>query len=231
MRVDTTNSAAKKAAGQAAALLVRDGMVLGLGTGSTANCFIDSLIERTHTSRLNIRVVATSESSAARARAGGIIVEDPNKITLIDLTIDGADEIDTHKRMIKGGGGALLREKIIASLSQEMVVIIDESKLVSSLGGFPLPLEVVPFAYVPILQRVRGLGYQGSMRLTKDGFLYTTDNGNYIIDISFAERCCDPERDEAILKGIPGILETGFFFGMAGRVLVGYRDGTVKILT
>lgn len=228
MSADDWIHQAKMAAGKAAADLVEDGMLVGLGTGSTAACFIVSLIERCRTSALQIQAVATSERSAKLAAEGGIALMDPNAISTIDMTVDGADEIDRKKRMIKGGGGALLREKIIASSSGEMVVIIDETKLVDQLGGFPLPVEISAFAYNATLYKVCSLGYNGVMRKTKDGQLYITDNGNYIIDISFPNGCTSPERDEAALKAVPGVLETGFFFGLAGRVLVGYRDGSVK---
>ena len=221
---------AKQAAGKAAAALIQEGMIVGLGTGSTAAFFIDSLIDRCRSTGLKIRVVATSEDSAQRARAGGIIVEDPNEITSIDFTVDGADEIDKQKRMIKGGGGALLRETVIASLSREMIVIVDETKLVETLGRCPLPLEVIPFAHRAIFHKIQQLGYQGKLRLNNDGSLYKTDNANYIIDITFENRQCDPLKDQMILKNIPGILETGFFLGMAGRVIIGYGDGTTKIL-
>lgn len=216
----------KRAAGIAAAALVEDGMLVGLGTGSTATFFIESLIERCRTSDLQIQAIATSDRSARQAAAGGIALLDPATISTLDITVDGADEIDKQKRMIKGGGGALLREKIVATSSGEMIVIVDESKVVDHLGGFPLPLEVAAFAYNATLYKVCSLGYDGAMRKTKDGQLYITDNGNYIIDITFPHRCISPEKDQAALKAIPGILETGFFLGIAGRVIVGQNDGT-----
>lgn len=221
---------AKQAAGHAAAALIQDGMLIGLGTGSTAAYFIESLIERVQNG-LKISAVGTSDRSEKQARDGGIPFVDVNTITELDVTVDGADEIDHQKRMIKGGGGALLREKIVASMSREMIVIIDEKKLVDRLGGFPLPVEVVAFAHQVTLHKIQKLGYNGSFRAVKDGSLYKTDNGNYIIDIAFQDGgCANPEKDDAIIRTIPGVVETGFFFNLAGRVIEGYQDGSVKIL-
>ncbi len=221
---------AKQAAGKAAAALIQPNMLVGLGTGSTAFYFIEALIERCRSNGLKISAVATSQASAAQATAGGIPLYDINRVTSLDITVDGADEIDHQKRMIKGGGGALLREKILASISREMVVIIDEDKLVDQLGVFPLPIEIVPFANQLTLYRVGKLGYQGAFRRTSKGELYVTDNGNYIIDITFPQGCQSPEHDQAILRALPGVIETGFFFNLAGRVIVGKANGTVKII-
>lgn len=222
---------AKQAAGKAAAALVQNGMLVGLGTGSTAIFFIDSLIDRCRNEGLKISVFPSSERSAKQALTGGIPLCNENLVTSLDLTVDGADEIDHKKQMIKGGGGAMLREKIVASMSQEMIVIVDPSKVVDTLGGCPLPVEVVPFAYHATLHRIRSQGYDGAMRFDKDTKkLFVTDNGNYIIDIHFPERCRSPELDQAILRDIPGVVETGFFFGLAGRVIIGQYDGSVKIV-
>jgi ribose 5-phosphate isomerase A len=224
------HSAAKQAAAKAAAALIQDGMLLGLGTGSTAKFFIDDLIGRCRAG-LKISAVATSERSAKQAKAGGIPLYDIERVTMLDMDIDGADEIDSKKRMVKGGGGALLREKILASISREMIVIVDESKIVNQLGAYPLPIEVVPFAHHAILHRVLALGYDAAFRHADNGSLYVSDNGNYIIDIRFPNKCANPEKDDAILRSIPGVVETGFFFNMAGRILIGRRDGSVEIRT
>lgn len=227
MKTNIDSDIAKKAVGRQAANLVQNGMLVGLGTGSTASFFLESLIERCRTSPLQFQAVATSESTAKKAKAGELSLIDINTITSLDITIDGADEIDHQKQMIKGGGGALLREKIVASISKEMVVIIDEKKLVNQLGAFPLPIEIVPFAHILTLNRIRHLGYQGNMRLTDTKELYRTDNGNYIIDIIFPNKCQNPAKDNAALRSIPGVVEIGFFLGLAGRVLIGHPDGTV----
>lgn len=220
---------AKQAAGKAAAKLIQDGMLIGLGTGSTAAFFIESLKERCKTESLNIKALPTSERSAKLAKEAGIPLCNENAITHLDMTVDGADEIDDQKRMIKGGGGALLREKIAANMSREMIVIIDPSKFVKTLGNFPLPVEIAPFAYQVTLSKIIDLGYQAYLRLTKDGHVYITDNGNYIIDIKFPGLCQHPEKDQIALKSIPGVVETGFFFNLAGRVIIGQFDGTIQI--
>lgn len=221
---------AKKAAGKMAASLIQDGMLVGLGTGSTTAYFIESLIERCQNKNLKIQAIASSERSAKQAKAGGIPLYAMEHLKSIDVVVDGADEIDRQKRMIKGGGGALVREKILANLSKEMIVIIDSSKLVEHLGTFPLPLEIVPFAHHATLYKINSLGYKGSFRFTPQRELYTTDNGNYIIDIKMDFPIQSPERDHNILKSVPGVVETGFFLNLAGRVLVGYSDGHVEVI-
>jgi ribose 5-phosphate isomerase A len=216
----------KKAVGCAAADFVQSGMLVGLGTGSTVFHFITRLIERVQDG-LDIQVVSSSIRSETQARDGGIPVADINTITSIDLTVDGADEITPEKIMTKGGGGALLREKILANTSREMVVIVDESKVVEKLGKHPLPVEILPFATKAIIDKIRKLGYQGSLRQRNNSGPYVTDNGNHIYDIRFESLRDDPEKDHEKLSRIPGVLETGFFFNLAGRVLVGKANGKV----
>jgi ribose 5-phosphate isomerase A len=219
---------AKQAAGHAAANLIQEGMLVGLGSGSTASYFIQSLGERCKKG-LKISAVATSYHSMREAQAAGIVLENDQAISVLDLTVDGADEIDNHKNMIKGGGGALLREKILAYSSREMIVIIDESKLVNHLGSFPVPIEIAPFAYRTTLLRLESKGYQGKLRLTRDNKIYLTDNGNYIFDIEFKHSILDPQIEHERLSCLIGVLETGLFFQVAGRVVIGYPDGCVKI--
>ncbi len=216
----------KKAVGEKAAELVKDGMLVGLGTGSTASYFINSLIERVQHG-LKISAVSSSERSSEMARKGGIEVLDINTITTIDLTIDGADEIDPQNRMIKGGGGALVREKIVASSSKQMVVILDESKLVETLGCFGLPVEILSFGYTATIHKINNRGYSGQLR-EKDGKTYVTDNGNYIYDIHEPKQFANPENDHQILTLLPGVVDTGLFFNLPVRVLVGYKDGRVE---
>lgn len=148
----------KKAIGEKAADLIQEGMIVGLGTGSTAYWFIESLIER-HKKGLNIQVVASSKKSLEQARKGKLPLIDIDSLSFLDITVDGADEIDPEKRMIKGGGGALLREKIVATMSREMVVIVDESKLVQKLGKQKLPLEILPFGHKGTLHHINQLGF------------------------------------------------------------------------
>lgn len=220
----------KKAVGQKAATFVEEGMLVGLGTGSTASCFIESLIERCRDG-LKITAVSSSIRSLDMAKAGGIPVLTMDEVTSIDLTIDGADEVDPKFRLIKGGGGALLREKIIASTSKRMIVIIDESKLVDELGRFGVPVEIIPFGYNATIAKMNHLGYKGGLRRANDDSAYLTDNGNFIYDIHTPTRFTDPEKDHHILIDLPGVVETGFFFNLPLRVLVGRKDGNVDFVT
>lgn len=221
---------AKKAAGQAAAELIQEGMLIGLGTGSTAAFFIEALGKRCQAG-LKISAVATSQQSTRQAEHLGIPLEAPETVTSLDVTVDGADEIDHHKNMIKGGGGALLREKLLAQSSKEMIVIIDETKLVDYLGDHPLPVEIVPFFYRSTLHRLEMHGYQGTLRLNRGKEPFLTDNGNYIFDIQYSTPILDPQKEQERLKSIIGVIETGLFFHLAKRVVIGYEDGFVKVRT
>ena len=220
----------KKAAGTLAASFVQNGMTVGLGTGSTAHYFIEKLSERIKLEKLSIKAVASSTQSLEQAKRGGIPLVDIDTLTSIDLTVDGADEIDAKKRMIKGGGGALLREKIVASMSKELVIIVDETKVVPLLGHRKLPVEVVCFAHQVTLHHIQKLGFPASFRKKdkKDEY-YVTDNGGYIIDVHFPSPLQNPEKENSLIKAIPGVVETGFFFHLAGRVIVAFADGQVVI--
>ncbi len=220
----------KKEAGYLAASFVQEGMTVGLGTGSTAKYFIEKIIERVKTEGLNIRVVASSNKSLKQAKNGGLCIVDINTLKSIDLTVDGADEIDSKKRMIKGGGGALLREKIVASMSKEMVIIVDETKVVPFLGHHKLPVEITPFACNVTLHKIQKFGFSADFRRKgkKDNF-YTTDNRNYIVDIELPAPLREPEKVHAHIKNIPGVIETGFFFFLAGRVIIAFSDGQVIV--
>lgn len=222
-----SNDSSKVAVGKAAADLVQDGMCIGLGTGSTAKYLIDSLIERCQQG-LKITAVATSNRSREQAEKGRIPMIDINTITQLDMVLDGADEVDSKKRLIKGGGGALLREKIVANMSKEMVVIVDESKPVEKLGAFPLPVEIIPFASRATISQINEMEYHGELRQENDQSPYITDGGHYIYDIHCTGFWDDPEKTHLQLIQIPGVVETGFFLGLAGRVLIGYADGRVE---
>jgi ribose 5-phosphate isomerase A len=150
-------------------------------------------------------------------------------VTQIDITVDGADEIDPLKRMIKGGGGALLREKIVAASSREMLVIIDEKKCVETLGAFPLPIEILPFGAASTIRRLQELLPHGSLR-QRDGADYVSDNGNHIWDAQLPTGSIEVEPLHRELLQVPGVIDTGFFIGLAGRVIIGMTDGSVKIL-
>lgn len=225
--IHTSYQNSKQAVGYAAAQLIADGMIVGLGTGTTAHYFIQSLIERCQAG-LKISVTATSKKSEETARKGGLKLIDVNSISAFDIVVDGADEIDSEKRMIKGGGGALLREKIIASSAKEMIVVVDENKIVKKLGKFPLAIEMTPFGYALTIRKLEKLGYKGELRMDKNS-PFVTDNGNYVYDIHFDRLLDNPEREEQVIRNVPGIIDTGFFFKMAGRVIVGFPNGNVKI--
>jgi len=221
----------KQAAGAKAAELIENGMVVGLGTGSTAAFFIKALTERKD---LRIKAVSSSKRSEELAKAGGIRVLDINDVSQIDITVDGADQVDHKMRMIKGGGGALTREKILASSSAEMVVIVDESKVTKTLGTVKLPLEIVPFGSLMTKKKIEALGFSGKWRpgnasdLSHELFL--TDNGNYIFDIFFETPPNNPEKTHEDLIQLPGIVETGFFFNLASKVIVGKEDKNTYLL-
>ena len=206
---------------------VRDGMLLGLGSGSTAAHAIRLLGERVH-GGLQITGIPTSSPTAELAQQVGIPLVTFDTSTRIDLTIDGADEVGPELSRIKGGGGALLREKIVAFASREVLIIADSSKLVSTLGKFPLPVEVIPFACPVVQEQIAALGGRPVLRVRTPPNPFLTDEGNYILDCHF-ETIADPERLAAQLNAIPGVVEHGLFLQMATRVLVG-RGDEVEVL-
>lgn len=219
----------KIAAGKRAAELIKPSQIVGLGTGSTAACFIRSLIEKSQNG-LEILCVSSSDASTKLAREGGLKVLDIQRVDHIDIYVDGADEIDYQKRMIKGGGGAHVREKILAAASKQMVVIVDESKVVEKLGVTKLPLEILPFGSNFTLKKIQSLGLITEWRRVDShdphSDLFVTENDNYIIDILFERPLENPENLQTSLLPIPGIVETGFFFNMADIIIVGRADGS-----
>ncbi|CAN7754831.1 ribose-5-phosphate isomerase RpiA [Paenibacillus sp. LjRoot153] len=215
---------AKKAAAELAIEEIQNGMIVGLGTGSTAYWAIQGLGVRVQNG-LHIQAVATSVASENLAKELGIPLIPFADISEIDVTIDGADEVDPDWHLIKGGGGALLREKIVAFSSKKLIVVVDESKNVAQLGAFPLPVEVVKFGYELTIRKLRALGCEPKVRVT-DNQPYVTDNGNYIIDCHFGSIPNPAELHQAI-NAIPGVVENGLFVGMASQVIVGYKDGSV----
>lgn len=220
---------AKKTAAEAASRLIQNGMILGLGTGSTTAFFIEYLGRRCKEENLQIQAICSSQNSFKQAKQLGIPLLDEQTIVHLDMTFDGADEIDHQKNMIKGGGGALLREKLIAKSCNEMVVMVDENKLVDQLGAHPVAVEISAFLYRTTLLRLEKAGYKGELRLNRDQSIYVTDNGNYIFDIQFDNFIINPEKEEKLLKEIVGIIDTGLFYKVAGRVVVGYQDGFAKV--
>jgi ribose 5-phosphate isomerase A len=221
------NDAEKEAAGRAAAKLVQDGDVVGLGTGSTAYFAVIALGERVKAG-LKIIGIPTSVATADLARAVGIPLTTLDEHPEIDITIDGADEVDPKLNLIKGGGGALLREKVVATASKKMVVVADSSKVVKTLGKFPLPVEVIAFARTVIEKKIAALGGSPKLRLRPDGSPYLTDNGNQILDCSFG-KIADPAALAGELNDMPGVVEHGLFIGLAKVALVGRGDGVEEL--
>jgi ribose 5-phosphate isomerase A len=217
----------KQRAARAALPYLRSGMTIGLGTGSTADYFLQALSWAMESGKLrDIRGVPTSKISEQRAQYLGIPLVTLDQCPHPDVTVDGADEIDPHLDLIKGLGGALLREKIVAQASRRLIIIADASKAVSYLGArFPLPVEVTPFAHRCAESYLRSLGAKPQLR-TSDGVIFVTDNGNYIYDCQF-DRIDDPPALELALRKHAGIVESGLFLGMAERALIA-NDRTIE---
>ncbi|ARN81999.1 ribose-5-phosphate isomerase RpiA [Methylocystis bryophila] len=219
----------KRQAAEAALAFVRPGMRLGLGTGSTAAHFVELLGAKAREG-LELLCVPTSEATRAQAERCGLKLTTLDDYPELDLTVDGADEFDERLRLIKGGGGALLREKIVASASKRMVVIADASKRVATLGAFALPVEIVPFGARSALRRIEavaqeiGLVGKAAIRLTSQGTPFLTDGGNSIVDCAFGA-IPDPEAFAQALDATVGVIEHGLFIGIASSVLVASESG------
>ncbi|GAB2880879.1 ribose-5-phosphate isomerase RpiA [Paraburkholderia jirisanensis] len=225
-----TQDELKQLVGQAAADYVNatapEGAVIGVGTGSTANCFIDALAASKGRYR---GAVSSSVASTARLQAHGFKVFDLNEIDTLPVYVDGADEIDHSGAMVKGGGGALTREKIVASVSEVFVCIVDASKRVATLGTFPLPIEVVPMARTAIGRRVTALGGVPVVRVKQDGAPFITDNGNEIIDVKGLQ-IDDPLAFEALVNAWPGVVTVGLFAARGANLcLLGADTGVERI--
>lgn len=225
----TEQDKAKAAAAARALEFVRDGMRLGLGTGSTAAIFVDLLGKKVQQG-LTVIGVPTSERTRIQAEALNIPLTTLDETPELDLTIDGADEFDSHMTLIKGGGGALLREKIVATASSRMVVITDDSKRSTTLGSFPLPVEVVPFGLGATTNAVKkalaAAGCSGalSLRLDSSGEKYITDGGHFILDCAL-ERIPDARALSNHLLVVPGVVETGLFIDIASSIVVAGKNG------
>jgi ribose 5-phosphate isomerase A len=219
----------KQLAGNAAAKFVEDGMIVGLGSGSTAAFFIYALAQRIQSGLHIAGAVASSQASKDLAENLGISVTDLDTHPELDLYIDGADEIDSQLRLIKGGGGALLREKIVASASRRFVVIGDVTKQVTQLGQhFPVPVEVVPFGAAPVRKRLEALGASVQIRQLA-GSTFITENGNIIMDCTFPNGISDPEDVNARMHSIVGLVETGLFLNMATQAIIGGPNGVTLL--
>jgi ribose 5-phosphate isomerase A len=217
----------KDAAAKASLRYVNDGDIVGLGTGSTAAFMVRALAEKVRAG-LKIVGIPTSKRTGELAASLGIAVTTLDEYQDINVTIDGADEFDSQLRLIKGGGGALLREKIVASASRKLVIIADSSKQASKLGRFPLPVEVIPFAEKLVARKIVAMGAQVKLREYAYGNPFVTDEGHHILDCHFGE-IDDPEKIGSELRFMPGIVEHGLFLNMASVVVVGKADGVVEL--
>lgn len=223
---------AKLAAARAAVALVQDGMKLGLGTGSTASVMVRELAARAQAEGMSLRCAATSQATADLAASLGLAVESLDDIGWLDMTIDGADEVDPDLHLIKGGGGAHLREKIVAAASHRMVVIADPGKVVEQLGAFPLPVEVIRFGFETTRTLIRraledlDLGGREVLHRLRGSDPWVTDEGNWILDLHLGA-IPDPCALARALSAVPGVVEHGLFLGMCHLAIIGKPDGTV----
>lgn len=222
-------NAGKRAAAHAAADLIQDGTTVGFGTGSTFAFVLERLAARIRDEGLRVRGVATSQQTTVLAQQLGIPLAQLDDIPGLDLAIDGADEVDPHKNLIKGGGGAHLRERLVAVMAKELVVIVDDSKLVAQLGRvFLLPVEVVQFGWRQTGKRLAATGCEVVQR-QKNGQPFVTDNGNFVLDCRYPG-IADPAALQRTLDAMPGVVDHGLFVGMAGRIVVGDAQGRVRII-
>ncbi|WP_348662716.1 ribose 5-phosphate isomerase A [Chlamydia vaughanii] len=217
----------KKSLAREATALVSSGMLLGLGSGSTAGEFIQALAEKRKNEQLDIQAVASSKESHFLASSLGIPLIDDEKFVEVDLVVDGADEIDPQLRMIKGGGGALFREKILLQSGKRCLILADESKSVNVLGKFGVPVEISPFGKNAIIHTIEAMGYRGKLRVNSLGECFITNNGNYIYDIHTPNVYPHPEEDLLKLLQIHGIIEVGFVIANV-EVWFGYANGQIS---
>ena len=217
----------KQAAARASLRFIKSGQVVGLGTGSTAAAFIRLLAEQVKNGLL-IRGIPTSVRSRELAESHGIPLTTLDERQEIDVTVDGADEVDPELRLIKGGGGALLREKVVASATKHLVIVADATKQVPRLGKFPLPVEVIRFAQALVAKKIAALGADVRLRLQADGTPFVTDESNHIFDCRFGE-IADADKLARQLSDMPGVVEHGLFIGMASTVLLAKGDEIVEL--
>jgi ribose 5-phosphate isomerase A len=222
-----TQDEAKRMAARRALEFVEDGMLLGLGSGTTSRMFIQELGERVKQG-LRVRGIATSTASRQLAESLSIPIITFDDSPVLDLAVDGADEVGPGLALIKGGGGALLREKIVASAARKFIVIADSSKLVYQLGRFPLPVEVIQMALPVVARKLEAFGLNPKLRYRPDGAKFITDEGNFILDCSCSE-ITDPPKTAADIRGIPGVVEHGLFLKMASFALIASDQGVIEV--
>jgi ribose 5-phosphate isomerase A len=220
----------KEQAGRKAVEYVKNGMVVGLGTGTTAEQAIRALAERIESGQLSdVQCIPTSTSTRKLADELGLSIRGLEDVEWVDLTIDGADQVDENLNVIKGAGGALLREKVVAFSSGEVIIVVDESKLASRIGaGVPVPVEVIPFAEAVVRQALTNLGAEVEPRMDGDD-PYITDNDNLILDCLYHEPF-EPKRMEREIKRIPGVVESGLFVDMTDRLVIGRAAGGPRVI-
>ena len=234
VKLDTgeAGAAQRLAAAERAAAEVRDGMVLGYGTGRAAALALEALARRARAEGLHISGVPSSERTAEAARRLGLPLVSLEDRPQLDLTIDGADEVDSRRRLIKGGGGALMREKVLAAAADRLVIVVEEAKLVAHLGATrAVPLEILPFAHGACARRLRALGGEPTLRRGTTGTPAVTDNGNWVVDCAFPQSVLqDAETLDARLHAIPGVLETGLFVAPLDPVVYVGTPSGVRVI-
>lgn len=212
----------KENAAEASVKFVCDGMLVGLGSGSTA-AYMVRMLGKLVRSGLSVEGVPTSNRTKELAEAEGIRLRSLEDVSRLDMTIDGADEFDPGRNLIKGGRGALLREKVVASISDHVVIIVDSRKRVRRLGAFPLPVEVIPFGWKPVAEAITRRGSKVVRREGQDGRAFVTDEGNFILDCAFDE-IRNPQELAVFLDALPGVVEHGLFLGLADTIVLGIED-------
>ena len=222
-----TREEIKKQLGKYAADLVPGNAIIGLGSGSTIFWLIEELAKRKQQG-LSIEVVPTSAKTKGLAEKAGIATVNLNDVDSLPLTIDGADELDNQFQLIKGGGGALLQEKMVASVSEQLIIIADESKYVPQLGRFPLPVEVIPGGWKQVYKKIMALGCKNAELRMVQKQAFITDNGHYILDCYFG-KIEEAGELNISLHLIPGVVETGLFINMTHAVVIGYTDGRIEM--
>lgn len=221
----------KETAGRQAAEMVQDGMTIGLGTGSTAHFTLVRLAERIREEGLSVRGVPTSVDTEEKAAQMGIPTIGLHEVESLDVTIDGADEVDGDFQLIKGGGGALLREKVVASITEKQIIVVGRDKLVDRLGrGFLLPVEVIPFAMPVVVRVLETLGCEPVKRMAERDEPFVTDNHNVILDCRFPDGIERPAEMERAIGAIPGVVESGLFVDLTHVVVVGEADGSATVI-